>query len=160
MSKDDLLKVTFTDLLPQEEKLAVKHKKGKLQIGVPNETVMQEKRIPLSPEGVHLLTSNGHEVAVETGAGLGARYTDKDYSEAGAEIVYDAQDIFSKNIILKIEPPSEDELAMMKTGQTLLSALQVKTRSKEYFQALMNKKTTAIAVENITDEEGMLPIMR
>jgi alanine dehydrogenase len=160
MSKDDLLKVTFTDLLPQEEKLAVKHRKGKLQIGVPNETVMQEKRIGLSPEGVHLLTSNGHEVAVETGAGLGARYTDKDYSEAGAEIVYDAQDIFSKNIVLKIEPPSEEELAMMKTGQTLLSALQVKTRSKEYFQALMNKKTTAIAVENITDEEGMLPIMR
>ena len=107
MSKDDLLKVTFTDLLPQEEKLAVQQKKGKLQIGVPKETVMQEKRIGLSPECVHLLTSNGHEVAVETGAGLGARYTDKDYSEAGAEIVYNAQDIFSKNIILKIEPPSE-----------------------------------------------------
>ena len=136
MSKDDLLKVTFTDLLPQEEKLAVKQKKGKLQIGVPNETVMQEKRIGLSPEGVHLLTSNGHDVAVETGAGLGARYTDKDYSEAGAEIVYDAKDIFSKNIILKIEPPSEEELGMMKTGQTLLSALQVKTRSQNYFKSL------------------------
>lgn len=160
MSKDDLLKVTFTDLLPQEEKLAVKQKKGKLQIGVPNETVMQEKRIGLSPEGVHLLTSHGHEVAIETGAGLAARYSDKDYSEAGAEIVYNAKDIFNKDIVLKIEPPSDEELAMMKTGQTLLSALQVKTRSQSYFQALMDKKTTAIAVENITDEEGMLPIMR
>ena len=160
MSDENLLKVTFTDLLPQEERLAVKSKKGKLQIGVPKETFMQERRIGLTPEGVYLLTSNGHEVAIETDSGIEAGYSDNDYSEAGADIVYDRKAIFEKNIILKIEPPSDEELSYMKSGQTLISALQVKTRSQAYFKALMNKKATAIAVENITDEEGMLPIMR
>ncbi|MCT4622052.1 MAG: alanine dehydrogenase [Schleiferiaceae bacterium] len=157
---EELLKVSFTELLPQEERIEVQRKKQKLQIGVPKETFMQEKRIGLSPEGVHLLTSNGHEVVIESGAGLGARYTDKDYSDAGAQIAYSTKEVFEKQIILKIEPPSDEELEMMKMGQTLISALQVKTRSQAYFKSLMSKKATAIAVENITDDEGMLPIMR
>ena len=160
MSDQDLIKVSFVDLLPQEERLEVKSKKSKLQIGLPKETLMQEKRVSLTPEGVHLLVSHGHDVAVETGAGLGAHYSDKDYSEAGAEIIYDRKDIFSKHIVLKIEPPSDEELSMMKMGQTLISALQVKTRSQDYFKRLMKKQTTAIAIENITDEEGSMPIMR
>lgn len=157
---EQLLNVSFKELLPQEERLQVKQQRSKLQIGVPKETEMQEKRIALSPEGVHLLVGQGHDVAVETGAGEGARYSDKDYSEAGAEIIYNRKDIFAKHIILKIEPPSDDELKMMKTGQTLISALQVKTRSKKFFESLIKKNTTAIAVENITDAEGLLPIMR
>ncbi len=160
MSDQDLLKVSFVDLLPQEERLEVKSRKSKLQIGLPKETLMQEKRVALTPEGVQLLVSRGHDVAVESGAGLGARYTDKDYSEAGAEIILDRKNIFSKHIVLKIEPPSDEELSLMKTGQTLISALQVKTRSQDYFKLLMKKQTTAIAIENITDEEGSLLIMR
>ena len=160
MSESELLKVSFTEFLPLEERLEVASKKSKLQIGVPMETMMQEKRIPLTPDGVHLLTSNGHEVSIETGAGEGARYTDKDYSDAGAEICYDRKEIFRKPIVLKIEPPSPEELKMMKSGQTLISALQVKTRSQEYFKTLMDKNSTAIGVEKITDEDGTLPIMR
>ena len=160
MSDPELLHVSFKELLPQEERLAIKQKKGKLQIGVPKETEMQEMRVALTPEGVHLLVSHGHDVAIETGAGLGARYSDKDYSEAGAEIIYDRKELFSKHIILKIEPPSDSELKLLKTDQTLISALQVKTRSKEFFKELIGKKTTAIAIESITDAEGQLPIMR
>ena len=113
------------ELMPQEEKIAVGRKKGKLSIGMPNETCMQEKRVALTPEGVFLLTSNGHEVTIETGVGLGARYSDKDYSEAGAKVVYSAKEAFESNIILKIEPPSDEELKLLTANQTLLSALQL-----------------------------------
>ncbi len=147
-------------LLPQEEKLAIGRKKGSLQIGVPKETCLQEDRVGLSPEGVYLLVSNGHEVVVETGAGLGARYTDSDYSEAGAKIAYSPKEVFESNLILKVEPPSMDELDLMKSHQILFSALQLKTCTREFFQKLMKKKITAISYEHMRDEEGMIPVVR
>ena len=149
-----------SELMPLEEKLAVGRKKGKLSIGMPNETCMQEKRVALTPEGVYLLTSHGHEVTIETKAGEGARYTDKDYSDAGARIVYSAKEAFEHDIILKIEPPSDEELQLMTSKQTLLSALQIKTRNKAFFEQLIKKKATAIAIEHIRDEEGHLPIQQ
>lgn len=147
-------------LLPQEEKLAIGRKKGSLQIGVPKETCLQEDRVGLSPEGVYLLVSNGHEVVVETGAGLGARYTDTDYSEAGARIAHSPKEVFECNLILKVEPPSMEELDLMKSHQILFSALQLKTCTREFFQKLMKKKITAISYEHMRDEEGMIPVVR
>lgn len=146
--------------MPQAETLALSRKKGKLRIGIPAETCMQEKRVPLTPEGVFLLTENGHEVVVQSGTGVGARHTDKDYSEAGAQIVQSAKEVFGSNIVLKIEPPSEEELEMLTANQTLISALQIKTRNKAFFHSLMKKKTTCLAVEHIRDEEGNLPVQR
>lgn len=121
---------------------------------------MQENRVALTPEGVHLLVSNGHEVLVETKAGEGAHYTDNDYSEAGASIAYSAKEVFECNVVLKVEPPSMDELDLMKQKQTLISALQLKTCTKEFFQKLMSKRVTAISYENIRDSEGQIPIVR
>ncbi len=80
---------TMAQLLPQEEMLEVSKKKGELFIGIPKETHFQEKRVCLNPDAVAALTANGHRVLVESKAGKGARYTDKDYSEAGAEITSD-----------------------------------------------------------------------
>lgn len=147
-------------LLPQEEKLAIGKKKGTLQIGIPKETCLQENRVGLSPQGVHLLVSNGHEVIVESGAGLGAKYSDTDYSEVGAQIVHSPKQVFEANLILKIEPPSMEELDYMKSHQTLFSALQLKTCTKEFFQKLMKKKITAISYEHMEDEDGMIPVVR
>ena len=140
--------------------LAVGRKKGKLSIGMPKETCMQEKRVALTPDGVHLLINNGHEVSIETGVGHGARYTDKDYSEVGAKIVYSAKEAFQCDIVLKIEPPSDEEIAYMTSKQTLFSALQLKTRSKSFFEELIKKKSTAIAVEYIHDSKGQYPIQQ
>lgn len=114
----------------------------------------------LTPEGVHLLVGNGHEVVVETKAGEGARYSDHDFSEAGAKIAYTAQEVFECDIVLKVEPPSMVELDMMKRKQTLISALQLKTCTDEYFKKLMSKRVTAISYENIRDEDGQIPIVR
>lgn len=140
--------------------MEVKTSKSNLQIGIPKETCMQEKRVSLTPDSVQLLVSNGHEVKVETKAGEDANYSDKDYSEAGAQIAYSTKDIFECDIILKIEPPSAEEIDMMKHKQTLISALQLKTQTKEYFEKLTKKKITALSFENMEDEDGIVPVVR
>lgn len=160
MAHSEYFSFSSTQLVTQEERLAVSKKKGRLQVGVPRETCMQENRVALTPEGVHLLVSNGHVVVVESKAGEGARYTDNDFSEAGAKIAYSPQEVFECNIVLKVEPPSLAELDMMKHQQTLISALQLKTCTKAYFQKLMEKRITAISYENLRDEEGQIPIVR
>lgn len=160
MTEPNYFSFSSTQLVPQEERVAVGRKKGKLQIGVPRETCMQENRVALTPEGVHLLTSNGHQVLVETKAGDGARYSDVDFSEAGAQIAYSPKEVFECDVVLKVEPPSQQELDLMKQRQTLISALQLKTCTKDYFRKLMNKRVTAISYENIRDEDGQIPIVR
>lgn len=160
MSKPQFLKFSSSELMPQEEVLEVKKSKSQLKIGIPRETAMQEKRVGLTPEGVHLLTSNDHEVMVETGLGEGASYSDQDYSEVGAKVVYSTKEIYECDIIIKVEPPSYEEIDMMKHKQCLISALQLKTREKKYFRKLMEKKITALSFENIEDEEESVPIVR
>ncbi|MCH8553700.1 MAG: alanine dehydrogenase [Schleiferiaceae bacterium] len=149
-----------TVLLPQEELLEIGKKKRKLQIGVPRETCMQENRIALTPDAVALLVNHGHQVVLETLAGSGSRFTDKDFSEAGAQICYSPKEAFECHIVLKVEPPSIDELDYFKTEQTLISALQIKARDRAYFQKLVEKKITALAFEHLQDDEEMLPIVR
>lgn len=160
MSKPGFLSFSSSELMPQEEVLEVKKSKSDLKIGIPKETFFQEKRVPLTPDGVLLLVDNGHQVIIETGAGEGANYSDSDYSEAGAHVVYSANKVYECDIILKIEPPSMKELDMMKHKQTLFSALQLKTQKKEYFKKLMDKKITAISFENMEDEDGIVPVVR
>ncbi|HNF45084.1 MAG TPA: alanine dehydrogenase, partial [Ferruginibacter sp.] len=71
-----------------EETLDVRPKGAELLIGIPRETSFNENRIALTPEAVGVMIANGHRVVVETKAGDGASYTDKDYSDAGAKIAY------------------------------------------------------------------------
>jgi alanine dehydrogenase len=151
---------TKAQLLPQEEMLEVTKKKGELFIGIPKETHFQEKRVCLNPDAVAALTANGHRVLVESKAGKGARYTDKDYSEAGAEITKDTSKVFSCPMILKVEPPSIEELEMINPQTVLISALQIKTQTKEYFETLASKRVTALAFEFIRDDDGSYPAVR
>lgn len=147
-------------LLPKEEMLEVRKKKGSLFIGIPKETSFQERRVALVPEAVTLLVSNGHQVLMETNAGEGSNFTDNEYSEAGAQIVYDRKSIYSCDIILKVAPPSEEEVELMIGNQTFISALQISTQPKEILQKLTAKKITAIAWDYIQDEEGVFSIVR
>ncbi len=158
-TSDDLLKSLAQGFMPQEEMLEVAKKKSSLQIGIPKETSIQEKRIPLVPDAVAVLVNNGHEVIIETGAGEGASFSDKDYSEVGAQIVYGTQEVYQANMILKVEPPTLEEIDMMKTGQILISALQLPIQPKDFLKKLIHKKITAIAFDYIKDPEGFLPIV-
>lgn len=151
---------TKEQLLPQEEMLEIEKSKGDLFIGIPKEAHFQERRVCLTPDAVAALTANGHRVLIESGAGKGARYTDKDYSEAGAEVSKDTAKVFSCPTILKVEPPSIEEIEMMNPQTVLISALQIKTQSKQYFEKLASKRITALAFEFIMDEDGTYPAVR
>jgi len=145
---------------PQESMLEVKNKKHKLYIGIPKETSFQENRIPLTPLSVALLINNGHDVMLESNAGQAAKFSDKDYSEQGAQIVYDAKQIYEADIIIKIAPPTLAEIELMKPGQVLISALQLSTFKADCLHALMNKKVTALCFEHLRDEGGSLCVVR
>ena len=147
-------------LLPQEETLEILRKKGDLYIGIPKETSYQEKRICLTPDAVGALVSHGHRILVESNAGIASGYNDVDYSEAGAEITKDVKKVFSCPIILKVEPPSLDEIELINPQTLLISALQIKTQSKTYFEKLAIKRITALAFEFIKDEAGTFPAVR
>lgn len=151
---------TKAQLLPQEEMIEVAPKKGKLFIGIPKETSYQEKRVCLTPDAVAALTNHGHRVLVESDAGLEASFTDQEYSEAGAEITDDATKVFGCPIILKVEPPSIEELEHINPQSVLISALQLKTQSKNYFQQLASKRITALGFEFIRDADGAYPAVR
>ncbi len=151
---------TAQQLLPQEEKLEVARHKSELFIGIPKETSFQERRICLTPDAVSSLSSHGHRVMIEAGAGLSAGYCDKEYSEAGGEITSDTKKVFRCPILLKVEPLTMEEIKMVNSGAIVISALQIKTRKKEYFEALSKKKATALAFEFIKDEDGSYPAVK
>ena len=148
------------ELLPKPEMLEIKRNKDELYIGIPKETHFEEKRICLTPSAVEALTSNGHRIVIESGAGDGTNYSDNEYSEAGAKISYNTNDVFACNIILKIEPPSLDEIKMMNPQSVLFSAMQLKTQNKKYFKALAKKRITAIAFDYIQDKHGIFPLVK
>lgn len=147
-------------LIPQEEKLEIRLPKGELFIGIPKESQYQEKRICLTPDAVNAITAHGHKVLIEAGAGEGAGFTDLDFTSAGALISRDTKKVFGCPIILKVEPPTLSEMDLINPQSTLISALQIKTRDKEYFEALAQKRLTALAFEYIRDEEGKYPAVR
>ena len=148
------------DLIPQEEKLELKKQAKSLFIGVPKEITFQESRIAIVPDAVQLLVSHGHEVIIESKSGEGANFPDSEFSEAGAKIVYDTKEIYQADIILKVEPPTIEEIEMMKGRQTLISALQITTRSKKFIEKLAQKKINCLAYEFIQDDSGMMPLIR
>ncbi|MCL5127839.1 MULTISPECIES: alanine dehydrogenase [unclassified Algibacter] len=151
---------TKQQLLPQEETLEIFKKKGELFIGIPKETAYKEKRVCLTPDAVYALVCNGHRVLLESGAGEGANFSDKDYSEAGAEITKDAEKVFACPMILKVEPPSLEQIKLINPHTIIISALQLKTQHKKYFETLATKRITALAFEFIRDSDNAYPAVK
>lgn len=145
---------------PQEAMLETKSRKNSLYIGIPKETSFQENRIALTPLSVALLINNGHHVVIEAGAGLAANFGDKDYSEQGAKIVYDKKEVFQADLIIKIGPPTMEEIEMMKSSQVLLSTIQMSSLKEEHLAAMIKKKITALSYEYLQDEGGSLSVVR
>ncbi|TCC93799.1 alanine dehydrogenase [Pedobacter frigiditerrae] len=144
----------------QEEMLETNQKSNNLYIGIPKETSFQECRIALTPLSVALLVNNGHRVVIESGAGVAANFTDKDYSEQGAQISYSKKDVYAADIIVKIAPPTLEEVGLMRKGQTLISALQIGTLKEANLKAILHKKINALCFENLRDEGNVLSVVR
>ena len=147
-------------LMPQEEVLEVNRDKSSLTIGIPRETSYQENRVPLVPQAVGLLVANGHKVLVESNAGKSAHFSDEEFSEVGAQIIKSNEEVFKANIVIKVAPPSIEEVDLLKSRQTIISSLHITGQSREYFEKLMIKKITALAYGLIKDKTGTVPVIR
>jgi alanine dehydrogenase len=142
------------------KQLEVGKHKSDLFIGIPKETSYQERRICLTPDAVSSLVSHGHRVMIESDAGKNASFSDKEYADAGAEVTQDTKKVFSCPILLKVEPPTLEEIEMMNLEAILISAIQLKTQKKDYFEALTKKKITSLAFEFIKDSDGSYPAVK
>ena len=147
-------------LIPQEQMEALGTKKKRLFIGIPKECSFQEHRVALIPGAVNLLVNNGHRVVVESEAGKKVNFSDRDYSDAGAQVVYSLKEVYQADIILKVAPPSDEEIELMRPKQTLFSALQLNVQPKDCLKKLMSKGITAVAWEHIKDESRIYPVVR
>jgi alanine dehydrogenase len=157
----ETLSVPRQSAITQAEMLDVSPRQHQLVIGIPQETTLQENRVALVPHSVATLVANGHRVLVETGAGLKSNFTDLNYSEAGAEIVFNKEQVFKAEILLKSAPPTLAEIELMYANQVLISPLQMPTMEQEYLASLQRKRVIALAMEYIKDDEtGMFPIVR
>ena len=147
------------ELIPQEERLELTQIKKEFLIGVPKEASINEKRVCLTPDSVSFLVSNDFKISIEAGAGLGSNFTDFDYSEAGATIVKNKEDIYKCPIILKIAPPTENEINLIKSNSILISALDLNKNSLNILDKLISKKVTCIAFEYIKEDDGSFPVL-
>lgn len=143
-----------------EETLDVKPKGARLQIGIPKEIAFQENRIALTPDAVSVLISNGHEVTIEHNAGAAAHFADKDYSEAGARISYNRDEVYKAPILVKSAPVIEADLPLLQYNQMIISPIHLSVLKAELLQKMMEKRITAISFENLKDDSGSYPIVR
>lgn len=143
-----------------EETLDIKPKGARLHIGIPREVAFQENRIALTPDAVSVLVSNGHDVTIEHNAGEAAHYGDRDYSEAGARIVYEREEVFKAPILVKSAPVIDEDLPLLQHGQMIISPIHLTVLKAELLQKMMDKRITAISFENLKDDSGTYPIVR
>jgi alanine dehydrogenase len=130
-----------------------------MRIGVPTEVKNHECRVALTPAGVHELTSRGHDVVVEAGAGLGSSIADEDYLAAGAKIVDSPEAVWETGeLVLKVKEPIEPEYERMRDGQVLFTYLHL-AASRECTDALLDRKVTGIAYETVQTPDGRLPLL-
>jgi len=144
----------------QPESLLMEMTPKALKIGIPKETIICEKRVALVPNSVRTLIGYGHEVLIEQGAGLKSNFSDHDFSEAGAEISPSREDVFKCQIVIKIAPPTLEEIELMQPESLLISPLQIPVLPESYLDLLRKKRITALAMEYLQSDDGSYPIVR
>jgi alanine dehydrogenase len=130
-----------------------------MKVGVPKEIKTLEFRVGMTPAGVRELTHDGHDVFVETNAGMGIGMTDADYEAAGAKVLGTAKEVFdTADLIIKVKEPQLPECAMLREDQVLFTYLHL-AADPEQTKALVDSGTTAIAYETVTAKDGSLPLL-
>lgn len=127
-------------------------------IGVPKEIKNNENRVALTPGGVYSLVQNGHEVLVETGAGVGSYFTDEDYTEMGAKIVSSAKEAWDAEMVMKVKEPLSSEYGYFREGLILFTYLHL-APEPELTKALLDNKVVGIAYETVQLDNGALPLL-
>lgn len=127
-------------------------------VGIPKEIKNNENRVAITPAGVTALVQSGHEVRIETNAGLGSGFTDDDYRAVGATIVPTAADAWAADMVMKVKEPLPQEYGFFREGLILFTYLHL-APEPELTKALMEKKVVAIAYETIQLDNGALPLL-
>ncbi|HEY6062523.1 MAG TPA: alanine dehydrogenase, partial [Chitinophagaceae bacterium] len=143
-----------------EETLDIRPKAEGMMIGIPKEIAFQENRIALTPDAVSVLVSNGHKIVIEHNAGEASHFRDKDYSEAGAKIVYERADVFKAPILVKSAPIIDEDLPLLQLNQIIISPIHLSVMKAEILEKMMEKRITAISFENLKDDSDSYPIVR
>ncbi len=149
-----------SQILPQEEVLEVARSKKQFSVGIPRETAFEENRIALVPEAVSVLVQNGHKIIVQSKAGENSFFTDKEFANAGAEVVYSVSEVFNADMVLKVSPISDKEIEYLRPGQVVISTLAMLMQKPSYFKALSEKRVTAISFEFLRDQANSFPLVR
>lgn len=130
-----------------------------MRIGVPREIKTHEYRVGLTPSSVREIVHHGHQVVVETNAGLGANFDDEDYQAVGAEIAPDAAAVFADTeMIVKVKEPQAEEFPLLREGQVLFTYLHL-AAAWDVAEALISAGSIGIAYETVTDDHGGLPLL-
>jgi alanine dehydrogenase len=128
-----------------------------MEIGVPRETKDQEFRVGLTPDSVQVLSRN-HTVFVETNAGIGSGFSDREYQQAGAKIITDAAEVWSKEMVVKVKEPLSSEYQYLQPDRLLFTYLHL-AADRSLTEALINSGITAIAYETVELDNGTLPLL-
>ncbi len=131
-----------------------------MNIGIPKETSIEERRVGLTPVGVFALVNEGHVVYVEKDAGKTCGFTDHEFQQVGAQIVFSGEEVFRRaQVIVKVQPPTDEECAYLEPGKIVFSLLGIGIMRASVLKALLQKKVTAIGYEFIEQADGNLPVL-
>lgn len=151
---------TDYSLYTKEVLADIQNSKKSLYIGIPKETDYQEKRVPLTPNSVAALVNYGFRIVVEKDAGVNSNFSNEEYVQAGADIVYTKEDVFKAETIIKSGPINPTEIRLLQTNQTIFSPILLPNQTKSNFKSLMEKRITAIAYEYVKGDYNIYPFMR
>ena len=147
-------------LQTQEETLEILPKPAGMTLGIPREIAFQENRVALTPDAVNLLVQNGHQVVVEHNAGEASHFSDRDYADAGARIVYERAEVFKAPILVKSAPVVEADLPLLQLHQFILSPIHLSGMTSVVLEKMMEKRITALSFEHLKDDSDSYPIVR
>jgi len=130
-----------------------------MRIGIPKENIFEERRVALAPAGVDALIRAGHTIYIESGAGDGSNFSDEDYAQTGATIVYSPEEVYHRSeMVVKVSTLSDKESELLQENQILFSFLHLAVGTKGIIEKLLQKNVTAIGYELIENETG-LPVL-
>jgi len=129
-----------------------------MRIGIPKEIINNENRVAMTPAGVVTLTTAGHNVFIETGAGLGSGFTDEDYIQSGAQIVHKAEEAWAQEMVMKVKEPLEEEYRFLREDLILFTYLHLANEQK-LVDVLIENKVTGIAYETVQLPNRTLPLL-
>lgn len=145
--------------LCQEKEVFGDHRQKRLTIGLPNETERRENRICFTPEAVGVLVDMGHTIIIQRGAGERAHYHDRDYADAGAQMVDTREEVYMSDVILKPTAVMQEDVDVMRDRQVVLSPIELFELRKEAIVEMMHKKITAIGFDILKGENETFPVV-